>query len=203
MFPGMSSVARTITGAMRFGSMSRKMIRVLPAPSERLASTNSFSRSESVLPPHDAGDVRPGEEDDHGDHDRQPGWISPPRQPLFVVLHAADDPDRDQELGHREHHVGGAGEERVEPASVEAGEEADDEPDQHRDPRGDDPDEERGARAVHRADEEVAARGVCAEPELPVRPLGNAVVVGHRRRVGLVLRMPGDALRERPAERSR
>ena len=37
-------------GAVRFGSSSRKMIRVFEAPIERDASTNSFSRSESAWP---------------------------------------------------------------------------------------------------------------------------------------------------------
>ena len=37
-------------GPIRFGRISRKMIRELLAPSDRLASTNSFSRIESVNP---------------------------------------------------------------------------------------------------------------------------------------------------------
>ena len=37
-------------GAVRLGSSSRKMIRVFDAPIERDASTNSFSRSDSVWP---------------------------------------------------------------------------------------------------------------------------------------------------------
>src|SRR6478735_2967259 len=49
MLLGMSSVAQMMMGAARFGRISRMMMRLLLAPSERAASTNSFSRSESVV----------------------------------------------------------------------------------------------------------------------------------------------------------
>ena len=71
--------------------------------------------------------------------------------------------------------------------------------DQHGEAGGDDADEERGACAVHRADEEVAAGGVGAEPELRVRAERHAVRVGHLA-VGRVLRMAGDVLGDRAAE---
>ncbi len=37
-------------GATRLGRISRNMIRLFEAPSDRAASTNSFSRSESTCP---------------------------------------------------------------------------------------------------------------------------------------------------------
>ena len=37
-------------GEIRLGRISRNMIRMLPAPSDRLASTNSRSRSDRALP---------------------------------------------------------------------------------------------------------------------------------------------------------
>ena len=46
----MSKVEYTMSGATRFGKMSTKMIRRSLAPSDRAASTNSFSRRESVWP---------------------------------------------------------------------------------------------------------------------------------------------------------
>ena len=49
MLLGISSVAQIVIGATRFGRISRKMMRASLAPSERAASTNSFSRSESVV----------------------------------------------------------------------------------------------------------------------------------------------------------
>ena len=46
-------------------------MRVFEAPSERAASMNSFSRSESDLAADDARHVGPLGERDHEDHDRQ------------------------------------------------------------------------------------------------------------------------------------
>ena len=68
------------------------MMRVLPAPMERLASTNSFSLSESVFPRttratygHEKRTITAMTID-------RPGLINPPAQPSFVVLHAATMP---------------------------------------------------------------------------------------------------------------
>jgi hypothetical protein len=47
---GISSEARTVICAIRLGSRSTNMIRSRPAPSERAASTNSFSLSEMTWP---------------------------------------------------------------------------------------------------------------------------------------------------------
>ena len=111
----------------------------------------------------------------------RPGWIRPPRQPFFECEHAATMPTAIRICGNGEQHVGEAREDRVDPAAEEAGGQADDEPDQHGEPRGDDADEERRARAVHRADEQIASGGVGAEPELLFGPFGtpySSVIVG-------------------------
>ena len=49
-FCGITSDAYTMIGATRFGRISRNMIRGPEAPTERAASTNSFSRSDSTWP---------------------------------------------------------------------------------------------------------------------------------------------------------
>ena len=72
--------------------MSAAMIRTFPAPTERLASTNSFSLSERVLPRMTRAT--------YGHENRtmtrmtivRPGWISRGKQPSFVVPHAATMP---------------------------------------------------------------------------------------------------------------
>ena len=65
----------------------------------------------------------------------------------------------------REHDVADARDDRVGEAAVVAGDDADRDADRHRDGRGDERHEQRGARAVEDAHEEVAARAVGAEPE--------------------------------------
>ena len=62
-------------------------------------------------------------------------------------------------------------------AAVVAGDHADGHADRHRDRRRDGGDEQRGARAVEHAHEEVASRAVGAEPEARVRPLRDAELV--------------------------
>ena len=49
MLLGIRSVAQMVIGATRFGRISRMMMRASLSPSYRAASTNSFSRSESVV----------------------------------------------------------------------------------------------------------------------------------------------------------
>ena len=130
---------------------------------------------------------------------RIPGWMIPPRHPSLVVLHAATMPIGYEQLRQGEHHVGAPREDRVAPAAEEAGEQADDEPDQDGDAGGDDADEQRRARAVHRAHEEVAAGPVGAEPELVVRALRDAELVHHRVGVGRRVRMARDLRGDRAA----
>jgi hypothetical protein len=68
-------------GAARFGSSSRKTIRVFEAPVARAASTNSFSRSESTCP----RTIRAMNIQLVNEITKMttptPGWIAPPRQP--------------------------------------------------------------------------------------------------------------------------
>ena len=68
-------------GATRLGRISVKTIRVFEAPTDRAASTNSFSRSESVSP----RTIRAMEVQLVNAMTKittpRPGFISPPRQP--------------------------------------------------------------------------------------------------------------------------
>src|SRR5215208_5030579 len=97
------------------------MIRVFEAPSDRADSTNSFSRSDSTWPRTVRAMyvqlmiaitmITTG----------RPGWIRPPMQPS-----APEQQDRE-----REHDVDEPREDRVGPAAIEAGDQADDGADQH------------------------------------------------------------------------
>ena len=129
----------------------------------------------------------------------KPGFDQSAGTPLLRRAARRHDADRDQELGDGEHDVGAPGERRVGPAAEEAGKDADRVPIEHCEARGDDAHKQRRSRPVHRAHEEIPARGVGAEPELGVRPSRQAEVVRHVRE-RLVLPMPGDVLRERAAE---
>ena len=62
--------------------MSRNMIRPLDAPSERDASTNSFSRSESTWPRMMRATYGVFARTMMKITTDRPGWISPPRQPF-------------------------------------------------------------------------------------------------------------------------
>ena len=104
-----------------------------------------------------------------------------------------------QDLRDGEEHVRCPRQHRVDPAAEETGGQPDDEPDEEREPGGDHADEERDARAVHRAHEQIAAFRVGSEPEVAVRPERDAVVVG-RVRDDLVRRMAGDRRCDRAAE---
>ncbi len=65
---------------------------MLPAPSERLASTNSFSRSDSVSPRTIRAMYGQVKSTITRITTLSPGWMWPPRQPSFVALHAATIP---------------------------------------------------------------------------------------------------------------
>ena len=147
------------------------MIRPLPDPMERLASTNSFCLSDSVFPRTTRAT--------YGHENRtitamtivKPGWISPWRQPSLVVLQAATMPIEMSSCGTasmtsapRESVV--SAQRPKKPASS-----ADERADSDGDAGRDDSDEQRGAGAVHRADEEISTRDVGAEPERRIRPL--------------------------------
>ena len=79
-------------GATRFGRISRKMIRGSEAPIERAASTNSFSRSESVCPRMIRAMYVQLVNEMTKITTLIPGLISPPRQPAPPSVHAAASP---------------------------------------------------------------------------------------------------------------
>ena len=147
------------------------MILMSLAPSERLASTNSFSRSESVKPRTMRAMYGQVKSTMIAITSESPGWIEmgPITQPSLLELHAATMPIEISSCGMREHHVPGAREERVGGAAEVAGGQPDHEADEDGDERGDDADDERRPGAVHRADEQVATLAVDAEHELRVR----------------------------------
>ena len=92
-------------GAARFGRTSPPRIRTFPAPIERLASTNSFCFSDSVLPLTTRATY--GHENSAITTMTivRPGLTRPLRQPSFVVLQDATIPMRDEQLRDREHDV--------------------------------------------------------------------------------------------------
>ena len=62
--------------------MSRNMIRAFEAPSERDASTNSFSRSDSTWPRMMRATYGVFARTMMASTTESPGWIRPPRQPF-------------------------------------------------------------------------------------------------------------------------
>ena len=124
-----ASVAFTMTGPSVFGRMWRNMIRRSPAPAAFAASTYSFSRSERKMPAHDARERRPEEErEDERD------------APLVALPEQRGGGEQHDEQRQREHEVGEAHQEVVDPAAVVAGDGADEEADDRRDDRDGDAD---------------------------------------------------------------
>ena len=74
------------------------MMRMFPAPSERLASTKSFSRSEIVFP-RTTRDIWPREQHDHRNHDRETRLDRAAETPFLGGRARRDDPDRDESTG--------------------------------------------------------------------------------------------------------
>ena len=130
----------------------------------------------------------------------RPGWISPPRQP-FSPEHAVARPRPKQQDREREHHVERAGDERVDPAAVEAGDDA----------RGSCPritdrpvpmkrHRQRDLRAVEHAREDVAADRVDAEEVVAARPFGEPEVVERGRLLDVRRAAHRRSLRDRAGE---
>ena len=89
-------------------------MRRFEAPSEREASTNSFSRIDKHLPAHDAGDVGPSEQADDQDHGPKPGFDEAPEAPLLVRTARGCDAQREEQDRQREHDVRRARDDGVE-----------------------------------------------------------------------------------------
>ena len=115
MAPEMASVADTVITPTVFGRMCRKMIRRLDAPTERAASTNSFSRSERNSPrTMRASEVQ---------------VTRPSSTPEPDDARAADltgDHRRDGQQRNGDHHVGEAHQDRLDPTPEVPGDRADD-----------------------------------------------------------------------------
>ena len=112
----------------RFGSSSLNMIRRLPEPWARAASTNSFSRSDEDLAadrPREVDDVDDAD-DERRDPQRAGRWSS--MRPDVEAAERERDAERDaeQQHGERPHDVEAAGDDRVDPAAEVAGEQAED-----------------------------------------------------------------------------
>ena len=130
----MISVVYTMIGAATFGRISRAMIRLFDDPSDRDASMNSFSRSDSTWPRM----MRAM----YGQLNRpmmrrpdQAGLDHPAETAFRVGATRGRQTEREQQDRQREDHVGGARDERVDLAPVETGGHAEDHADHERQPR--------------------------------------------------------------------
>ena len=103
-----------------------------------------------------AGDLHPVHQRDHQGHDPQ-GRLEDRRQR-----------DREEQGREGHHQVGQAHDRGTEPAAQIAGDDSEHRAEQDGDAVRDDADQQRGARAVDQAREQVAAEQVGAEPEVPV-----------------------------------
>ena len=167
-------------GATRFGSTSLNMIRMLPAPSEREASMNSFSLIESVFPRTMRAMYGQPKSAMTKITSAEPG-LHEAAQAAFgaVTPHAATMPIANSRIGIERMTSIDPRDPGVELAAEEAGEHAEDRPDEDGDARGDERDEQRRPRAVDRAHEDVATGLVGAEDEVLVRPVRQPERVGH------------------------
>jgi hypothetical protein len=99
MLLGMIRVVYTMIGAATFGRTSRRMIRRFEAPSEREASTNSFSRIDSTWP----RTMRPMY--GHPNNPmikitgRNPGLMKPQKHPSWLAPHAEAMPSANSRIG--------------------------------------------------------------------------------------------------------
>src|SRR3989304_7043032 len=96
-------------GATRLGSSSRKMIVKLLAPSDRLASTNSCSRSERVLPRTTRAMLGHENRAITNTTNCSPGFISPPKQPSAEDEQAPTMPMAKRSSGKDRRNDGGRG----------------------------------------------------------------------------------------------
>ena len=162
---GAADLSRRRSGQRGSGGSRAVTMRRFEAPSERAATTNSRSRSDSTCPRTTrAIDVQLTSATTRITV-RTPGRDG--------AVHAAvaeraggGDPDAQQQHGERQHDVDEARQQRVDPAAVVAGQQPDGDADQHGDAGADDPDEQRDARAVDGAREDVAPERVDAEAVL-------------------------------------
>ena len=103
--------------------MSRNMMRRFDAPSDRDASTNSFSRSESTWPRMIRATYGVFARTMMKMTTERPGSIRPPMQP-FWPEQAVAEAEAEQQHRERQHHVERAGDRRVDPAAVEGRDDA-------------------------------------------------------------------------------
>ena len=153
---GRNVVTNTMIGAARFGSSSLTMIRRFDAPSDRAASTNSFSRKRQHLTADDPGRIGPARERDHGDHDRNARLDQTAEAPVPERARRGQ-PDRQQQVRNRQPGIDRARDERVDPAAVVAGEQPEEDPDHGGDRGRDERHQQRDPGAVDDPAEHVAA----------------------------------------------
>ena len=127
---------------------------------------------------YEPGDVGPGEERDDHDHHAEARLQRAVEAAVLGRGARRHDPDREQEQRHREDDVGDPGDDRVDPAAEEAGQDAEDDPHRDRDRGGEHAHHQRDARAVDRAHEDVAPVVVGSEPEARRRSVGDPEDVG-------------------------
>ena len=163
-------MANTMIGAVRFGNSSLTMIRKFEAPSDRAASTNSFSRNDKHLAPDDPGRIGPARQRDHRDHDRD-ARLDQAAQAPGPERAGRGQADGQQQVRNGQPRVDRARDHRVDPAAVVAGEQPTEDPEHGRDrrsrrpPRPATPGRRRACAAEH-----VAADLVDAEQVGRARP---------------------------------
>ena len=176
------------------------MIRELEAPIDARRLDELLLAQRQHLAADDPRHVGPARERDHEDDDAEAGLDQAAETAGAAAARLAEragggEAGREQQVGDREQDVDAAGDERVDPAAVVAGEEAGDDAEEGREEGRDEGDDQRDAGAVDGPAEDVAAELVDAEPVLGRGP-------GRRReerveRVGVAVVGVGRAERSR------
>ena len=173
---------------------------MLPAPSERVASTNSRSRIDSVLPRTIRAMYGQVKSAITKITSPRPGLTRPPRHPSVVVPHAATMPIANSRSGIASM-TSTPRDRRVDPAAEVAGDHPDHRPDQHGDAG-----RERRRRSARSARRTSRGRRGRARPgrrrtEVLVRALGETELVEHLALVEVVRAVARDPRDERREER--
>ena len=138
------------------------MIRRFDAPERAGGLDELLLAQRQHLAAHDPRDVGPVDDRDDHDHHRE-ARLDQAAEAAVGAGACGGEAEAEQQDREGEHHVGEPRQQRVGPAAVEAGDEADGHADDHGEAGGDERDLERDARAVDGAREDVAAEPVDAE----------------------------------------
>ena len=153
-------VATTIIGASAFGSTCARMIRHGVAPEGPRGLHVVVGLDLQDARPHQPGEARPAEDRQHQHdlaHHQQVGRVD-------VVGERRHEQDAAEQQRDREEDVRDPRDQRVEPAAVVAGDDADGATDEHGRDRGEHAHQDRGPGTVDGARVDVVALDVAAEP---------------------------------------